>query len=108
MVRSLWFLHLLAIWGVTGMKQNEECIVFTPDGLDALAEWIPESEVQLILRQIKDFEPEKQPLAFEDIAKIASHNEAQPERSITSNKNDLAKRSNSKSTKKRGSDSPSY
>ena len=36
------------------------------DGTYATPEWIPESEVQLIMNQLEDFSPESQPMAFVD------------------------------------------
>jgi hypothetical protein len=37
------------------------------DGNEYNPKWIPEPEVQFILKQLKDFDPEKQPLAFQDL-----------------------------------------
>ncbi len=37
------------------------------DGNECKPKWIPEPEVQFILKQLKGFDPEKQPLAFQDL-----------------------------------------
>jgi hypothetical protein len=49
------------------LESGRYTILFASDGRSAIAPWIPESEVKAILSQIKDFEPAKQPLAFQDL-----------------------------------------
>lgn len=42
-------------------------ILVSPDMSDIFVNWISEAEAQVILRQLKEFDPAKQPLAFVDI-----------------------------------------
>ncbi len=39
------------------------------DNSDIFLMWIPESQARITLKQIKEFDPEKQSLAFQDLVK---------------------------------------
>ncbi len=47
-------------------KIGRRVILIRQEDLSCITDWMPESEAQLILHQLKDFDPEKQPLAFQD------------------------------------------
>lgn len=57
-------------------------IVISRDGKSASPSWIPESEARMILKQMKDFDPKTQPLAFEkgvvEKAEKSKHENSQP------------------------------
>jgi hypothetical protein len=42
-------------------------IFFEKDGMSGDAHWIPESQIQAMLKQVKGFDPTKQPLVFQDV-----------------------------------------
>ena len=48
-------------------KIGRRVILIRQEDLGCITAWIPESEAQFILKQIKGFDPEKQPLAFQDL-----------------------------------------
>lgn len=48
-------------------KYGRYAILVAKDGSEIMPNWIPEPVVQIILNQIKDFDAEKQPLAFERV-----------------------------------------
>jgi len=87
--RSLWGWRLFAIsrsWNFDYSKDKASIdpaeggrfvIMISPDGSSATPNWIPEPEARVILDQLKDFDPKKQPLAFENI--IQSKREMNPQ-----------------------------
>ena len=48
-------------------KIGRQVILIRQEDLGCITTWIPESEAQFILKQIKGFDPEKQPLAFQNL-----------------------------------------
>jgi hypothetical protein len=48
-------------------KIGRQVILIRQEDLGCITAWIPESEAQFILNQLKGFDPEKQPLAFQDL-----------------------------------------
>lgn len=94
-IRSRWNQRLFAIsrtWNFdyTKTKSGSDpvhggrfAILITPDKSSVFTEWIPETEVQIILRQLGDFDPKNQPLAFENLEQVVREKENRKEPTIT-------------------------
>lgn len=51
-------------------------IFVSPDNSGITSSWITEPEAQIILKQLKDFDPAKQPIAFENLSQVARDEKA--------------------------------
>ena len=61
-------------------KIGRRVIVIRQADLSCITVWIPESEAQFILHQLKDFDPAKQPLAFQDFS--SEKGQGPPDRNV--------------------------
>lgn len=58
-------------------QRGRYAILVAADGNKTESSWIPESEVQLILKQIKNFDSDNQPIAFENVDQLERDKQAQ-------------------------------
>ncbi len=60
--------------------EGRYAILVAGDGTKTEPSWIPETEAQLILKQIKGFDPAKQPFAFKDLDQLERDKKAKHDR----------------------------
>jgi len=53
-------------------KLGRIVVWITEDGSGSMPDWVPEPEAQIILKQLKGFDPAKQPLVFQDLVQDTS------------------------------------
>ena len=66
--RNKSFDKIFSMEGVDQKLGGRHSILIKADNSDIYVMWIPEKEAQIILKQLKGFDPAKQPLAFQDLA----------------------------------------
>lgn len=72
-------------------EEGRYYITITPDGANATAGWLRESQVQLFFRQVPTFEPLKQPFTFANIDEIDREQKSRLDQSNQDVTNNLSK-----------------
>ena len=66
--RNISFDKVFSTEGSDRKLGGRHSILIKADNSEIFVMWIPEKEAQIILKQLKDFDPAKQPLAFQGLA----------------------------------------
>ena len=103
--RKLFAISRTAEFHLPKSKSNNQsadkgryAIFVTFDNSQISSSWLLEPEVEIVLKQINDFDPAKQPLAFENLDQLARDKKARQDQSTQEIREHLRK------TGKRGSD----